>query len=57
MRALELSRTPTRLAGLDERTRHALTNWGYAATDLVLRNFTDPATAAGQGFPCRGGVG
>ena len=56
-RALELSRTPTRLAALDERTRHALTNWGYAATDLVLRNFTDPATAAGQGFPCRGGVG
>lgn len=57
VRALELSRTPTRLARLDERTRHALANWGYLATDLVLRNFADPTTAAGRGFPFRGGVG
>ena len=56
-RALELSRTPTRLARLDERTRHALANWGYAATDLVLRNFADPSAAPGRGFPYRGGVG
>lgn len=56
-RALELSRTPTRLAKLDERTRHSLANWGYAATDLVLRNFADQATAPGRGFPYRGGVG
>ena len=55
-RALELSRTPTRLAKLDEPTRHALANWGYAATDLVLRNFADPSAAAGRGFPYSGGV-
>lgn len=56
-RARELARTPTRLAGLDERTRHALANWGYAATDLVLRNFVDTSAAAGRGFPYTGGVG
>lgn len=49
--AAELSRTPTRLAKLDERTRHGLVDWGYAIADTALRRHFMPGAPKPDALP------
>jgi NTE family protein len=41
----------TRLAPLDEPTQESLVNWGYAACDLGLRGYVEPALARPAALP------
>lgn len=46
-----LARVDTRLKKLDRETQEKLTNWGYAVSDLGMRQYVDTSIAAPRKFP------
>jgi len=55
-KALELAKTPTRLAKLPIATQNRIINFGYGMAERAIRSFYDPAALAPAAFPCPGGV-
>lgn len=51
-----LAAVRTGLSTLPPPTRHRLVNWGYAATDTVLRTWFDPQLPIPDRFPFKVGV-
>jgi NTE family protein len=57
-KALQLARTATRLAHMDDTLQERLINWGYAITDAAMRRWVDTTLPPPGGFPYPGaGVG
>ncbi len=54
--AADIATTPTRLAHMDDATRHRLANFGYAITDATLRTYLDPTLPEPTAFPYPGGT-
>ena len=55
-RALEVAKTPTRLAAIKEDLQNRIINFGYGMTERALRSYFDPNALAPSAFPCPGGV-
>jgi NTE family protein len=49
--ALQLARTATRLAEMDDTLQEQLINWGYAICDVAMRRWVDPGATPPQGYP------
>jgi NTE family protein len=57
-KALQLARTATRLAHMDDDLQERLINWGYAICDAAMRRWVDTTLPAPGGFPYpRAGIG
>ena len=55
---MQLARTATRLAHMDDTLQERLINWGYAISDAAMRRWVDTTLPAPGGFPYpRAGVG
>jgi len=50
-RTTELAMVSTRLAALEDATQERLINWGYAVTDLGIRQYYDPAATVPTELP------
>jgi NTE family protein len=55
-RALELAKTPTRLAKLSNETQNRIINFGYGMAHRAIRSYYDPNAMNPTAFPCPGGV-
>ena len=56
VRALELAKTPTRLAELPLATQNRLINFGYGMAERAIRSYFDTGAFKPAAFPCPGGV-
>ena len=56
MRALELARTPTRLAKMPNELQNRLINFGYGMAERAIRSYVDDTAFAPSDFPAPGGV-
>ena len=54
--ALELAKTPTRLAKLTTEKQNAIINYGYGMAERAIRSFFDPKAFKPANFPLPGGV-
>lgn len=54
--ALELAKTPTRLAALSNELQNRIINFGYGMAERAIRSYYDPNALVPPGFPCNGGV-
>lgn len=54
--ALDLARTPTRLAKMSNELQNRLINFGYGMTERAIRSYFDKGAFEPNGFPCPGGV-
>jgi NTE family protein len=50
-KALQLARTATRLAEMDDTVQERLINWGYAISDAAMRRWVDTTLPPPGGFP------
>ena len=50
-KALQLARTATRLAEMDDTLQERLINWGYAISDAAMRRWVDTTLPPPGGFP------
>jgi NTE family protein len=50
-KALQLARTATRLAEMDDTLQERLINWGYAISDAAMRRWVDTTLPPSGGFP------
>jgi len=55
-KALELARTPTRLAGMPGALQERLINFGYGMAERAIRSHVDPGAFAAPGFPYARGI-
>ena len=54
--ALELAKTPTRLAALSNELQNRIINFGYGMAERAIRSYYDQSAFVPPGFPCNGGV-
>ena len=55
-KALELARTPTRLAKMADALQERLINFGYGMAERGMRSHVDPGALAAPGFPYARGI-
>jgi NTE family protein len=55
-RAIELAKTPTRLADLPDNTQNNIINFGYGMAERAVRSYFDTGAFKPSAFPCPGGV-
>jgi NTE family protein len=55
-RAMELAKTPTRLAKLSNDTQNRLINFGYGMAHRAIRSYYDQTAFNPTAFPCPGEV-
>lgn len=55
-KALELARTPTRLADMPGALQERLINFGYGMAERAIRSHVDPGAFAAPGFPYARGI-
>jgi NTE family protein len=55
-RALEMAKTPTRLAKMANDTQKRLINFGYGMAHRAVRSYFDQGAFTPNAFPCPGGV-
>jgi NTE family protein len=48
-----LANVDTRLKKLDQETQEKLINWGYAVSDLGMRQYVDQSIKSPSAFPCK----
>ncbi len=54
--ALELAKTPTRLAEMPLATQNRIINFGYGMAERAIRSYFDTGAFKPAAFPCPGGV-